>query len=547
MNTRPTTTRMQPERGFILATVLVFLVVLSLTAFLAAKLTRTDIQVVNNLQNQKEALAIAEAGIHEALYRMSVAIGDTSTVNGQTFNASLAPIVPGRAAPVGVTSYGIASATPASTSQVIFTTSGVPATGTNNVVPTLQPASLQLPYSLGTADTAPVDLGSTANLTVGWDVCAGPAPSIGCNTANSFYPIRGLPISSPRPVAKIVSTGRSGTATQKISAWAVDCIPSQTPGEGAIVALDQGCPGGTGGAQLNGRNTITTSGHVQVNAGATYNPPSSCNAASTGGAQSFIHGGSINVSGNIGGNGNFTPAPTTGSLPLADPYSGLVPPCYTGGPAPCQGSPAVTTVRNGSAASPSTYTVNTPGATIQPGIYYGGIDITSNNVTMASGYYIIAGGGLTVGNNASVSSAAGGVMIFNTLDAANPNGQGAAGSLSLNNGNTSPNFTAISNTSDPFYGVVFFQERAPTLPLAQQPDLYIQGGGVGRALDGLVYAPDAFMHVQGSNVVNLGGALIVRAMDFAGSSGLNVQNSNTGLPGAACGGLAYQIIGWQDF
>ncbi len=157
MNARAMTRQARGQRGFILATVLIFLVVLSLTAFLAAKLTRTDIQVVNNLQNEKEALTIAEAGVHEALYRMSLAIGNESTVNGRTFNASLAPIVPGRPAPAPPgTSYGPDSANSQTTSQIIFTTSA-PSPGTNNEVPTLQPTSLQVPYSFGTADTAPVE------------------------------------------------------------------------------------------------------------------------------------------------------------------------------------------------------------------------------------------------------------------------------------------------------------------------------------------------------------------------------------------------------
>src|ERR1043166_2646812 len=72
MKTATESTRKRTENGFILATVLVFLVVLSLTAFLAAKLTRSDITVVNNLQNEKEAFTIAEAGIAEALYRLSI-------------------------------------------------------------------------------------------------------------------------------------------------------------------------------------------------------------------------------------------------------------------------------------------------------------------------------------------------------------------------------------------------------------------------------------------------------------------------------------------
>jgi hypothetical protein len=534
----------QAQRGFILATVLVFLVVLSIGAFLAAMLTRTNVQVVNNLQNEKEAFAIAEAGVHEALYRMSVAIGDQATVNGQTFNASLAPIVPGRSAPAGVTSYGIVAPTPTSTSQVILTTNA-PIAGTNNVVPSLQPTSLQLPYSLVTADTAPVDLGATANLTIGWDVCAGPAPSIGCDTANSFYPIRGLPISSPRPVAKIVSTGRSGAAARKITAWAVDCIPSETPGDGSIITTGTGC--GTGfGISMNGNASITAAGVVQVNAGAASNPPSSCTAAVTSNnPNSFIHASDINISGV--GSGNFAPDPDTGSLPVADPYAGLLPPCYTGGPPQCQGSPVAATP---CAASDDP---QNPGkcqagnnAVLNPGIYYGGININGTDVTMNPGTYIIAGGGFSVSNGTtSVSSAAGGVFIYNTQ---NPDATGFTSplgplaSFDITNGNCSASLAAP--TSGTFAGVVFYQDTT----ISPQPDIFIQGGqSSNRVLDGLVYAPNAGVHIQGNNPTTVGGALIVNDLFFNGGSNLIVQNPSTPGPNIECGGVAYQIIAWQDF
>src|ERR1051325_2520872 len=80
------------EGGFVLATVLVFLVVLSLTAFFAASLTRTDVQVVQNLQNEKDALYAAEAGINEALFRLSTRGLSNVTISPGpgTFDASLA-------------------------------------------------------------------------------------------------------------------------------------------------------------------------------------------------------------------------------------------------------------------------------------------------------------------------------------------------------------------------------------------------------------------------------------------------------------------------
>jgi hypothetical protein len=545
MNKQLTAKQGGRQQGFILAIVLVFLIVLSAVALFGTDLTRTNIQIVNNLQNEKEAFAIASAGIHEALYRISLAIGDRVTVNGQTFNASLAPTVPGRSAPVGVTSYGIDSGTSTATSQIVFTTSGVPATGTNNAVPTLQPVALQLPYSSSTADTAPVSLNTTANLTIGWDVCAAPAPSVGCDTANGFYPIRGLPISSPRPVAKIVSTGRSGTAMQKITAWVVDCIPSATPGDGSVVSLGTGCAPGMNIA-LNGNASITAAGMVQVNAGADSNPPSSCtDAAETGNnQQSFIHASDINVVGLT--QGNFAPPADTGVLPMADPYAGFLPPCYTGGPAQCQGPTvsAAPCAASSNSQSPATCQAGN-NAVLNPGIYYGGIRITGTNVTMNPGTYIIAGGGFSVGTGTtSVSSAPGGVFIYNTQ---NPDSTGfaaplgPAASFDITNGSCTAALAAP--TSGTFAGVVLYQDTT----LTPQPDIYIQGGqSSARVLDGLVYAPYATLHIQGNNPTTVGGSLIVQSIYFNGGSDLTVQSPSTSGPHTICGGVKYQIIGWQD-
>jgi type II secretory pathway pseudopilin PulG len=533
MNTREANTRKNGQRGFVLATVLVFLVVLSLTAFLAAKLARTNIQVVNNLQNEKEAFSIAEAGVQEALYRMSLGTPNVANnVNGQSFDASLAPAVPDRV-PSG-TFYGIDYTDAQSTSQVIFTTNA-PSTGTNNVVPSLQPTSLQLPYSFGSADTAPVNLSSTANLTIGWDICAnGTDP--GCSAAGA---IRQLPLSSPRYVAKIVSTGRSGAATRKVTAWAVDCIPNQTPGEGSLITIGENC---NQGIAMNGNSSITAVGLVQVNAG----PATCATAAVTGNnPSSFIHAGDINIVGQ--GQGHFDPAPNTGGLRMADPYAGLLPPCYTGGPAQCAGSPVIATpcAASSDPQNPGTC-VAASNSTLNPGIYYGGIKINGTNVTMSAGTYVIAGGGFSVKTgNTSVSSAPNGVFIYNTQ---NPDPTGLAkplgplGAFDITNGNCNAALAAPVVPRD-FAGVVFYQDTS----ISPQQDIFIQGGtSSGRVLDGLVYAPNANMHVQGNNATTVGGALVVNSLNFNGGSDLTVQSSTTPIPNAQCGGLAYEIIGWQD-
>jgi hypothetical protein len=524
------------EDGFVLATVLVFLVVLTLSIFFGAGLTRTDIQLVNNEQNQKEAFAAAEAGIDEALYRLSLAGGDTAAITGinggNPFNASLSPTVPLRGTSSGASALGITYTDSASTSQIVFVTTA-PVSGQNARVPTLQPpATNRSLYSTNTADSAPVDLSATTNLTIGWDLCTAAQAAAGAaGCAGGAGTIRQLPTANPRPVVKIVSTGQSGSARQRITVRAVDCVTTNVGGPGGIVTLSDAC---TDNVYLNGSASITAAGVVQINAGADHNPASSCtDAAHLQGNRNSITAAAINVVGGTSpGQGTFTPPPETGVLPTFDPFSDLSPPCYP--PASCTPAP---TIR-------STVPLNVNSSTtLDPGIYIGGINISSAGVTMNSGVYIIEGGGFSVSNSGVVSSNVGGVMIYNTrVPGAGATGPGAAGSLNLQNGNTSPSLAAL--TSGPFAGVVFFQDRN----LPSQPPLFIQGGSnSGRVLDGLVYAPGANVTFQGASPVIIGGSLVVNGITFLGSSSLNVQQPGGPTVTPLCSQIAYVPIGWQDF
>ena len=186
------------ESGFILATVLVFLVVLSLTAFLSARLTRGDIQTVNNLQNEKEALTIADAGVHEALYRLSLASGDTATIpgvaGGAPFNASIKP-------------QDAANST--WNAKIIFTTSAPSTSGTapNQTVstPSLQLTNQRLVYSNDGSGNATNPASET--LAIAWDKCT-VSTDPGCS-AMATDDRRKLPnTTARRPVVKITSTGQ---------------------------------------------------------------------------------------------------------------------------------------------------------------------------------------------------------------------------------------------------------------------------------------------------------------------------------------------------
>jgi hypothetical protein len=534
------------ENGFVLATVLLFLVVVTVGIFFAAGLTRTNVQIVNNEHNQKEAFAAAEAGIDEALYRISLIGGDTAAITGinggTAFDASLAPSVPGRDTTSGASDYGITSADTSSTSQILFVTTA-PVAGQNDRVPSLQPpATNRSLYSTNAADSAPVDMTTTTNLTIGWDLCnaaqAAVGASIGC--AGGAGSIRQYPPGATvqRSVVKIVSTGQSGSARQRITVRAVDCIPSGGFGNGSVVSLGGICS--TDSLGFNGSTNLTAAGAVQVNAGADKaNPAAQCVSADTGGAHSAITASAIRTVGSA--NGNFNPPAETGVLPAGDPYAALLPPCFTGGPLQCQGVMITQLGRKngaacgGTASNPALCTANSATDVLSPGIYYGGISITKDGVQLQSGTYVVAGGGFNLQGNTT-----GGAFVYNTSDP-DPVGQtkaaGAPGAFDADDGSL-----AAPTTGD-FAGVVLFQDRAVTVGIS------LQGGSATRVLDGLVYALNANLFIKGGahSATTISGSLIVKNLTLQGGTELYVQNASTPPPTSSCGTYTYIPISWQDF
>ena len=534
MSERFVGSRGRRERGFALPIVLVFMIVATLTGYFAARLTRSDIKGVNNLQNEKEALTIAEAGIHEALYRLNLAPGNQATVpsvnGGSAFNAAI------------TTQSGSGW-----NAQVQFTTSGPVSTGTspNQVLstPSLQPVASRLVYSNGGAP-------ASETLSVGWDLCTATNTAAGCSASGA---IRKLPLSDPRSVVKITSTGVSGAARRKVTVWAVDIGNTGCGGTlPSLISLGGSCTQDK--IALSGNSSISTNGCIQVNAGANSSPPSSCTSLSAGGAAD-ITAYAVDLVGS--GGSNINPTARTGVLPMTDPLSTLQLPCfsgYTGGARGCQNISPTPTVQNyssnaglggsctGTAASPKTCSPAN-NVTLNPGIYYGGLDI-SGTATFSSGTFIMAGGGFKMGSGGTnVTSAVGGVTIINTLDPTNSTpAAGQYGNFTLGNGNAT--VTIRSQTSGPYEGIVFVQEPDPSNSSTQ---LDFNGGTNSHYLfDGIIYAPNSQANLQGNTTWSVAGNLIVKTLTLNGGSDLAITGATTPNPGGA-GGVGYTPIAWQDF
>jgi hypothetical protein len=147
---------------------------------------------------------------------------------------------------------------------------------------------------------------------------------------------------------------------------------------------------------------------------------------------------------------------------------------------------------------------------LSSGVYCGGITIGGNNtVNLASGTYILDGGGFNIGNSAKVNGT--GVTIYITSDSSH-----TAGGLNLT-GNATVNLTAP--TSGTYQGIVFFQDKAVTSAAT------IANSANG-TITGTYYFPSAAFSLSGNVSGATTAAFIVDTLTVTGSSTLN--NDPTG-------------------
>ena len=595
--------RASSERGYILATVMVFLVVLSMTAFFGAKLARTNVQVVTNLGNQKDALFVAEAGINEALYRMRIAspacvsvsgVGSgtvpagwpNGTCSGGTFDASLLTQYRGDscANPVtpGSSPYGLDPCNASSTVRLLFNTAA-PVPGLNNTTPTLQAAPYPLKYP---------------NVQIEWSLCTSgdvSAARYGCTAAGTIrrYPVPGC--TEQRHIAKVTSTGQvervdgSVVASRKVVAHVADTGKKQKVFPSILTSLYP-C---NSGIIMNGGASITAQGPVQVNAGAGQS--TTCNQSVQGNnnnsltvctsVPSSVADCSLSVSGaGVASGPAYSPLPvTTRSEPAIDPFNDPSDPTkilHPPSPFDPDNGYGTLTAAQFAAANPSVLTSETtvngvvcPGTytnpqvcvinsndTLNPGVYWGGILIGSSaSVTLNPGVYVLAGGlgtgsGHTGGGfslatgGQTVTTTSGGVTFYNTNDPYAASG-GSAGSFGLGSGNST--VTLQSSTTNPsapdgsatnLKGILVFQDRT----LSPKPTVDLNGGASGSySLEGFIYAWDAPTQLRGHANQSSSISLIVGSLTMTGNSNITLGAPATTT--AACSSTGYATIAWQDF
>ena len=284
---------------------------------------------------------------------------------------------------------------------------------------------------------------------------------------------------------------------------------------------------------------ITTGGTVHVDS----NCPTQAVLLSGGGvltAPECDVVGTVQVSG--GAVDNCTKQPS-GVTVFGDPLRELPPPPQPAAPAAvvrvsgnkpipsaCPGGSSPAT-----AASPAVCQFNANGSVFRlfPGFYPGGLSFQAGTFYLEPGIYWLGGGGYSMsGSGASVMSVAtggttfgGGVLFYRGQDpdptikaacATTPGGPGCYAGWSMQGASASIQFSGLQ--SGPYAGMVIYVDRG-----FAGATVTLNGSSTNFTLTGTVYAPTAFIKVNGNGATSLSAQFIAYDIQVNGNAGvLNV-------------------------
>jgi len=237
---------------------------------------------------------------------------------------------------------------------------------------------------------------------------------------------------------------------------------------------------------LSGNATLTVPGSVFVNSSCT-------DRAVDAGGNSRLIASQIEVVGGVRTTGNAVLGsdPVTGVQPISDPLATLA-------------APHAEDFR-GSAV----YAADSE-ATLQPGVYTQIKASGDARLILEPGIYVIRGGGLQIGGNASLTGT--GVLIYNA-GSNYPDRGGTFSSISLSGTGAvvlTPLGLAGAGDQPLLAGLIFFQARDNSKAIS------ISGNSSG--MEGTIYAPAAMLTLSGN--VQANGSLIVNRLNLTGNAGI---------------------------
>jgi hypothetical protein len=290
-----------------------------------------------------------------------------------------------------------------------------------------------------------------------------------------------------------------GSSSIPISARAV-AQGTFLPPAPAVMALDKSA---SPAFKANGGGTLNISGTGSLVVDSSGSPALS----NVGGAVITAPGG-IDVTGSVSGGGTYTPAVTTGTAPIPDPYAYLPTPSVPGtnGSISQRGNTGFWDIWPGNFASDPFKNTAKNGDTVY---FHQGL------------YYLQAGMSQPSGTN----------LIMAKYDPANLNGDNsenggmmfyiAAGSFSLS-GNTGTTLNLDGMTSGTYQGMLIFQSRTDSQKMS------ITGNGTVFTLNGEIYAPDAEIDLAGNGAAStIGTGVIADTLVISGNGTINVNYSGS--------------------
>lgn len=313
-----------------------------------------------------------------------------------------------------------------------------------------------------------------------------------------------------------------GIRTVVISSSAVAAFGSGNANSNSLVALDptDNCAAG----MISGNNTAVTitasidpstglpfeGGYVHVNSTcSTGLPNTSCENSGSGALQISSNGSSLSaphvyVSGTcVKSNLNTFSAPLTeGAVQIGDPLADVPEPQISDYPAGRCGPTGVITTPTGPDHKGCTFP---SGVTeLDPGVYYGGWRIgNGEQIRLAPGIYIIAGGGITLTGTGSLESVSGDptidarVLIFSTdnpaaASCASMDSFERQGPLDFTANST---FNAKGLSSGPWRGMLLWQDGDGCNSSANVS----LGGQTNLNIAGTIYAPNSLVTLTGGS------------------------------------------------
>jgi Putative Flp pilus-assembly TadE/G-like len=286
-----------------------------------------------------------------------------------------------------------------------------------------------------------------------------------------------------------------------VSARAVGSAAGSAPG--CIYALD---PAVNGSFQVAGGAQISSQCGIKVNS-------SSPSAFDVSGGGCITNATFIGIVGGVGNDACSTPAQgspgfVTGMTPFSDPLAGLVPPLGAGIVPSCDH--AHTNVN-----------INSGHHELDANTYCGGIRIggSSPTVTLGPGTYILYGGGLQISTDATVTGT--GVTFYNTGTAS---GNTAYQPISVNGGS---GLELSAPTSDPYEGILFFEDRNPARGTSGTTNNFTSQ--TGSNVTGAFYFKSTGLSYTGGTAQTAYTIIVADTVKFVGSS---TTNDNYGLDGS---------------